>query len=102
MIALVLLRGTNHANPEIQRTVQHLKLKKNNVLYLDDKKIGAVVKLLNYATWGKVTEKIKANQPPRGGYGGIKTAFKHGGALGDRGDKIGELLKRMSNGSKKA
>ncbi|MAF34644.1 hypothetical protein CMO91_02250 [Candidatus Woesearchaeota archaeon] len=102
MIALVLVRGTNHARPEVQKTVQHLGLKKNNAKYLEDKHKGAILRLLNYATWGTVTEKIKANQPPRGGYGGIKTLFKHGGALGDRGDKMGDLLKRMSDGSKKA
>jgi len=35
--------------------------------------------------------------PPRKGFGrkGIKMAFKVGGALGDRGDKINDLIKRM-------
>jgi len=33
--------------------------------------------------------------PPRGGYEGIKHHFNEGGALGFRGDKINELVKRM-------
>ena len=35
--------------------------------------------------------------PPKGGFErkGIKKSFKQGGALGDRGDKINELIKRM-------
>jgi large subunit ribosomal protein L30 len=35
--------------------------------------------------------------PPRKGFGrkGIKMAFKLGGGLGDRGDKINDLIKRM-------
>ncbi len=35
--------------------------------------------------------------PPKKGFGrkGIKVAFKVGGALGDRGDKINDLIKRM-------
>jgi large subunit ribosomal protein L30 len=35
--------------------------------------------------------------PPRKGFGrkGIKMAFKVGGALGDRGEKMNDLLKRM-------
>lgn len=35
--------------------------------------------------------------PPRKGFGrkGIKTPFSQGGALGDRGEKISELIERM-------
>lgn len=33
--------------------------------------------------------------PPAKGYEGIKRPFKMGGALGDRGEKINELLERM-------
>lgn len=33
--------------------------------------------------------------PPAKGYEGIKRPFKLGGALGDRGEKINELLERM-------
>jgi large subunit ribosomal protein L30 len=33
--------------------------------------------------------------PPRKGYGGAKRSFREGGALGDRGPAINELLRRM-------
>ena len=33
--------------------------------------------------------------PPRKGYEGIKRSYKEGGALGDRGQDINELLQRM-------
>ncbi|MFQ5920061.1 MAG: 50S ribosomal protein L30, partial [Thermoplasmata archaeon] len=33
--------------------------------------------------------------PPRRGYGGAKRSFREGGALGDRGSAINELLRRM-------
>ena len=33
--------------------------------------------------------------PPRKGFGGVKRAFRQGGALGDRGTAINELLLRM-------
>ena len=33
--------------------------------------------------------------PPRKGHGGIKRAFRVGGALGYRGEEINELLMRM-------
>ena len=46
---------------------------------------------------GKKYKPFFALNPPRKGYGrkGIKIAFKVGGALGDRGEKINDLLKRM-------
>ncbi|KAA0007472.1 MAG: 50S ribosomal protein L30 [Thermoplasmata archaeon] len=33
--------------------------------------------------------------PPKGGYEGIKRSFKNKGALGYRGDKINDLMRRM-------
>ncbi|MEW6070654.1 MAG: 50S ribosomal protein L30 [Candidatus Thermoplasmatota archaeon] len=33
--------------------------------------------------------------PPRKGYGGVKRAYKVGGALGDRGKDINDLISRM-------
>ena len=33
--------------------------------------------------------------PPRKGYEGIKRSFKEGGALGYRGDKVNQLIRRM-------
>ena len=63
----------------------------------------------DFVTWGplspEIEEKLKKKmiegvahlQPPRKGFGrkGIKFQFKTGGALGNRGDKINDLLMRM-------
>jgi large subunit ribosomal protein L30 len=46
---------------------------------------------------GKKYQKFFALNPPRRGYGrkGIKTLFVHQGALGNRGAKINDLVRRM-------
>ncbi len=46
---------------------------------------------------GKKYQRYFALNPPRKGFGrkGIKRAFKIGGALGDRGEKMNDLVKRM-------
>lgn len=46
---------------------------------------------------GKKYVKFFQLHPPRGGYGrkGIKTTFSQGGALGYRGAKINDIVKRM-------
>jgi large subunit ribosomal protein L30 len=86
---------------------------------------GMIVKVKDYVTWGEVShetvsemaskrgkETIEDNHlaingkkyqkffrltPPRKGYGrkGVKIAFSAGGALGYRGDKINDLIRRM-------
>lgn len=46
---------------------------------------------------GTKIKKVFRLNSPRKGYGrkGVKTSFKDGGALGYRGDKINDLIKRM-------
>ena len=46
---------------------------------------------------GKKYKRYFALNPPRKGFGrnGIKRSFRVGGALGDRGEKMNDLLKRM-------
>lgn len=46
---------------------------------------------------GKKYKRYFALSPPRKGFGrkGIKRAFKIGGALGNRGEKMNDLVKRM-------
>ena len=80
---------------------------------------GMIGKVKDYVTWGEITEDVykqlvekrgekdpKDNKkmkpffrlsPPRKGFGrkGIKKSFADGGALGYRGDKINDLVKRM-------
>ncbi len=57
------------------------KIKYNDFVLIDNKKIKRYFRL----------------SPPRKGFGrkGIKHSFKVGGALGYRGDKINDLIKRM-------
>jgi large subunit ribosomal protein L30 len=47
--------------------------------------------------WSKLdgTVRVFRLHPPRKGYEGIKRTYKVGGALGDRGEEINVLLKRM-------
>lgn len=46
---------------------------------------------------GKKYKRYFALNPPRKGFGrkGVKVAFKKGGALGERNEKINDLVKRM-------
>ena len=57
------------------------KIKYNDFVLINNKKIKKYFRL----------------NPPRKGFGrkGIKTSFQNGGALGYRGDKINDLIKRM-------
>ena len=70
--------------------------------------MGMVHRVKDIVTWGEVSDEVLAQlrkrgdkafrlNPPRKGYGrkGIKNAFSQGGALGYRGEKINDLLKRM-------
>lgn len=49
------------------------------------------------ANWSKMegTVRVFRLHPPRKGYEGIKRTYNMGGALGDRGEDINVLLKRM-------
>ncbi|MBW3003296.1 uL30 family ribosomal protein [Candidatus Woesearchaeota archaeon] len=99
--------------------------RKNNCVVVDDNDNyrGMCNKIKDFVTWGeldgdtmkslqekgfkkaniksedekKLNKWVYALQPPRKGYGrkGIKVSFKSGGALGYRGLKINDLIKRM-------
>lgn len=86
---------------------------------------GMIAKVKDYVTWGEISDETISEMaskrgketknensfdiddkkyqkffrlnPPRKGYGrrGVKVPFTNGGALGYRGDKINDLLKRM-------
>jgi large subunit ribosomal protein L30 len=111
-IAVILIRGTIGLSHELKKTLTMLRLKrKNNCVVIDDKPslVGMVKRVKDYATWGEadketlaILEKKMRNgtahlHPPRKGYGrkGVKVQFTVGGALGDRGEKINDLIKRM-------
>lgn len=124
MLAAVLIRGRINTRTPIRDTLNMLKLVRKNtcVLVKDTATMkGMLVKVKDYITFGEIDEETikilseKRSQktkdrngkeitkpffrlhPPRGGFErkGIKKTFKVGGALGYRGSKINELIKRM-------
>ncbi len=111
-IAIILVRGTIATPQEIRDTLRMLKITRKNHCTIREKNesiVGMVTKVKDLVTWGELnaeTEKLLTPkmqntvvrlQPPRKGFGrkGIKLPFKVGGALGYRGAKINDLIKRM-------
>jgi large subunit ribosomal protein L30 len=114
-IVAVRVRGLMNIRGSISDTMNLLMLfRKNFCVVLDDTPSvkGMLFKVKDYITWGvidddtlklliekrgKKDQKFFRLNPPRKGFGrkGIKTPFSIGGALGDRRDKINDLVKRM-------
>ncbi len=123
-IAVIRIRGSIRVKKAVNDTLNMLKLYKRNycvVLAETPSILGMLQKVKDYITWGEINdetlkllkekrlEKTKDKQgkvvektffrlsPPRKGFErkGTKVAFKVGGALGKRGDKINDLIKRM-------
>ena len=111
-IAIVRVRGQVHVRHDVKFALRTLGLlQKNHCAVVEDSPSmkGTLAKVKHYVTWGPVTEQTLvalekrggkkgfALNPPRKGYGrkGIKIQFKVGGALGDRGEKINDLIMRM-------
>ena len=122
-IAVVRIRGHNKKSKEKNDTLEMLKLYRKNycvVLGTTPSIIGMVKKAEDCVTWGEIDDstfkelkekrgektKVKGKEqpkpffrlsPPKGGFErkGIKTPFALGGALGYRGEKINDLIKRM-------
>ncbi len=118
-IAVVRIRGSVKVDSKIKETMKRLGLVTQNTLVIlpDTKEVkGMLEKAKDYITWGPVTDETialvkskkkpfveKENKlifrlnPPRGGFErkGIKTPFSLGGALGNRGEKINDLIKKM-------
>jgi len=113
-LAAILVRGLIGANQDIKDTLRMLNLqKKNSCAIFPDipSNKGMMHKCKDYITYGEISEETlkeleskreKQNnhftlQPPRGGFErkGIKTPYASKGALGYRGDKINELIKKM-------
>jgi len=116
MVAIIRLRGTIRSSPEVRETFRLLGLYRQNYCVVMKKTPsieGMAIKIKDYATFGTIdddTYKLLLEKrpegkekgffrlsPPRGGFekGGIKRHFNSGGALGDRKNKIGELIRRM-------
>lgn len=111
--AVVRVRGTANIIKEIEDTFKILKITKPNhcvVIQKNPSYDGMLQVVKDYATWGEISEDMKKKldtfskgkkvvrlHPPRKGYGrkGTSLAFRQGGALGYRGEKIKDILERM-------
>ena len=112
--AVVRVRGTPDIRKEIRESLSLIGLKKPNHCIIIPKTPsydGMIKKIKDYVTWGEVskefadkllknaeTDKLVRLHPPKKGHGkkGIKLAFKQGGSLGYRGEKISELIEQMT------
>jgi large subunit ribosomal protein L30 len=113
-LAAILIRGLIDLRQDVKDTLRMLNLqKKNACVILEDNPInrGMLKKVENYITYGEVKEEtIKLLQekrpsakkyyslhPPRGGFErkGIKKPYNLKGALGNRKEKMNDLIKKM-------
>ena len=112
-LAVIRIRGPVKVRNDIEKAMQLLLLTKVNHCRIaeDTPSIrGTLQKIESYATWGILdneTEKLLKNkqekngivrlQPPLHGFErkGIKMPYSQKGVLGDRKEKINELIKRM-------
>lgn len=116
--AAILLRSRINVDRNIMDTLNSLNLLNKHVCVLvAEANEGMLRSAKDFITYGEIdaeTEKLLLEKrgvktadgklkgffrlhPPVGGYErkGIKTSFANGGALGYRGDKINDLIKRM-------
>lgn len=113
-IAVVRIKGQIGLKQDIISTFKMLNLPQKFacvVLENNPINVGMINKVKDFVTFGDVNEEtitlLKKREekdkkyfrlhPPRGGFEkkGVKKAFKEGGALGNRGDKMNDLIKRM-------
>lgn len=109
-IAIVRVRGEINIRPEIKDTMRMLRIpnKHNMAIYPKTPSIiGMIKKVKDYATFGEVSKDIAEKfgtsrtikmHPPRGGFErkGIKVPYNAGGAIGNRGENIKDLIERMN------
>lgn len=119
-IALVLIRGFIRMRKDIMATLYTLRLRRKHACVVIDDTPGnraAAMKCKDYIAYGEISDethklliekrgrkgsdgklkKFFSLNPPRGGFErkGIKNPFNSGGALGYRGMKMNELIRRM-------
>jgi large subunit ribosomal protein L30 len=106
-IAIIRIRGMTKIRKDIRDTLDMLGVSKKHAMVIRKKTPsidGMVKKVKDFVTFGIVDktalEKYGASShlhPPRGGFErkGIKVPFTTGGALGNRGDKIVDLIEKM-------
>ncbi len=114
-IAVIRIRGTVTLHGDFTKTMDMLGLFKRNFCVVLPKTpvyLGMVAKVKDHVTWGEIDEQTRKElqekrgqknkkffrlNSPRGGLGrrGVKGTFKQAGALGYRGEKINDSIKRM-------
>ena len=113
-LAVIRIRGPVKLGKDVESTLKMLNLWKKNACILiteTDSLKGMVNRVKDFVTYGDISEetekalaekrpaknKIHNLHPPLKGYGrkGIKVSFNVGGALGDRKEKINDLIMRM-------
>lgn len=114
-VAVLLIRGRINLSGSVRQTLDQLGLSRKHACAVVEESAsvkGMLQRVKDCVTWGAVSEEtVKQLQskskdekrirchlhPPRGGYGkkGIKKPFAQGGALGARGEKMDDLVKRM-------
>lgn len=123
-IAVILIRGPVHVDRQVKDTLCFLRLCNKNVCTITEDSPtvkGMIERCKDYITWGEISDDCAAAlkkargesyttkegkkaekkffrlHPPRGGFErrGIKVPYNLGGALGYRGDKINDLIKKM-------
>ena len=112
MIAAVRIKGGIGLKKSQEDTLRMLKLfRKNTCVLVNDTPTskGMLMKVKDFITWGEATPEIQDQlqkksdkgfyrlNSPKKGYGrkGVKYPFSVGGAVGDRKEKINDLLLRM-------
>lgn len=112
MIAIIRIHGRVGVKEHIKNTLDRLRLRKKYACIVVEEKpevVGMIRKVRDYVAYGKIDEKtleeLKKKRgkkdkkffslhPPRGGIKSSKLHFPKG-VLGDNGDKINELIRRM-------
>ncbi len=113
LVGVVLVRGLVGIRVDIKKALATLKLGRKHACTLHTDSValrGQLRKAKDYVAYGTITaatrktleEKRGAGpvwhlHPPRGGWErkGTKKSFQEGGALGNRGERMNELIARM-------
>jgi large subunit ribosomal protein L30 len=112
-VAVIRVRGSIRDSHTIDDTFVMLNISKKNwcsVWDVNDSVMGMINKVKDFSTWGNINDetlklleekkgkgKFFRLNPPVKGFGrkGVKVVFTAGGALGDRKEKINDLIRRM-------
>ncbi|MBU0980673.1 MAG: uL30 family ribosomal protein [Nanoarchaeota archaeon] len=106
-IAVIRIAGKHGHRQDTKKTMDMLRIKKKfSCRILEDNPVnkGMVKSVKDQVTWGELDKEMEAKfkdsdviflHPPIGGMRPTKKPYKLGGALGYRGEKINDLLKRM-------